>query len=311
MITAPTEGDMSVTAAVLLLISAVTHAGWNYISKKEHPTAAFFLVANTIGVICVLPVLPYYGNQIPLIPKSVWICIAMSGFFLAAYMAVLAGAYRAGDISIAYPLARSLPVIIVFLITLILGTGKPLGVWVIIGIILIIAGCTILPLKVLRQFRFSNYKNLCCLLAVLAAVGIAGYTVIDDTALRSLREIPGRPWDPVDATLVYMVLEGISCSIWQVLIVACDSRERKSLIEVLRDFKGAATVTGIGIYLTYGLVLASMNYVTNVSYVAAFRQLSIPLGSLLGMVLLNEPRYVPKIIGVVTIFLGLILVGAG
>jgi drug/metabolite transporter (DMT)-like permease len=233
----------------------------------------------------------------------------MSGFFLAAYMAVLAGAYRAGDISIAYPLARSLPVIIVFLITLILGTGKPLGIWVIIGIILIIAGCTILPLKVLRQFRFSNYKNLCCLLAVLAAAGIAGYTVIDDTALRSLREIPEKPWDPVDATLVYLVLEGISCSIWQLLIVAFDSRERKALIEVLHDFKGAATITGIGIYMTYGLVLASMNYVTNVSYVAAFRQLSIPLGSLLGMVLLNEPRYVPKIIGVAIIFLGLGIVG--
>ena len=311
MLMAATEGEMSLTAAILLLISAITHAGWNYISKKEHPTAAFFLVANTIGVICVLPVLLYYGNQIPLIPKSVWIFITMSGFFLAAYMAALAGAYRAGDISIAYPLARSLPVIFVFLITLIFGKGNPLEAWVIIGIILVVAGCMILPLRVLNEFRFSNYKNLCCLLAVLAAVGIAGYTVIDDTALRNLREIPGKPWDPVDATLVYMVLEGISCSIWQFIIVAFDSRERKSLIEVLRDFKGAATVTGIGIYLTYGLVLASMNYVTNVSYVAAFRQLSIPLGSLLGMVLLNEPRYVPKIIGVVTIFLGLILVGAG
>jgi drug/metabolite transporter (DMT)-like permease len=226
-------------------------------------------------------------------------------------MAVLAGAYRAGDISIAYPLARSLPVIFVFLITLIFSTGKPLGTWVIIGIILIVAGCMILPLKALNEFRFSNYKNLCCLLAVLAAVGISGYTIIDDTALRSLREIPERPWDPVDATLVYMVLEGISCSIWQFLIVTFDSRERKALIEVLHDFKGAATVTGIGIYLTYGLVLASMNYVTNVSYVAAFRQLSIPLGALFGMVLLNEPRHVPKITGVVIIFLGLTLVGIG
>ena len=308
---APTEGDMSLTAAILLLISAVTHAGWNYISKKEHPTAAFYLVANTIGVICALPILLYYGNQIPLIPKAVWIFIAMSGFFLAAYMAALAGAYRAGDISIAYPLARSLPVIFVFLITLILGKGKPLGACVIIGIILIAAGCTIVPLKGLRQFRLSNYKNMCCLLAVLAAVGIAGYTVIDDTALRNLREIPGKPWDPVDATLVYMVLEGISCSIWQSLIVTFDSRERKALIEILHDFKGAATLTGIGIYLTYGLVLAAMNYVTNVSYVAAFRQLSIPLGALFGMVLLNEPRYVPKIIGVVIIFLGLTLVGLG
>jgi drug/metabolite transporter (DMT)-like permease len=244
-----------------------------------------------------------------LIPKSVWIFIAMSGFFLAAYLAALAGAYRAGDISVAYPLARSLPVIFVFLITLIFGKGKPLGVWFVIGIVLVVAGCTILPLKVLREFQFSNYKNLCCLLAVLAAVGIAGYTITDDTALRNLREIPGEPWDPVDATLVYMVLEGISCSIWQFLIVAFDSRERKNLIDVLHDFKGAAAITGIGIYLTYGLVLASMNYVTNVTYVAAFRQLSIPLGALFGMVLLKEPRYVPKVIGVVIIFIGLTLVG--
>jgi len=300
---------MTLTAAILLLISAVSHAGWNYLSKKEHPTAAFFFVANTIGVIFIFPILLYYGNQIPLIPKSVWIFIAMSGFFLAAYLAALAGAYRAGDISVAYPLARSLPVIFVFLITLIFGKGKPLGAWIVIGIILVVAGCMILPLKALRGFRFSNYKNICCLLAVMAAVGIAGYTVTDDAALRTLREMPGMPWDPVDATLVYMVLEGISCSIWQFLIVAFDSRERKNLIDVLHDFKSAAAITGIGIYLTYGLVLASMNYVTNVTYVAAFRQLSIPLGALFGMVLLKEPRYVPKVIGVVIIFIGLTLVG--
>jgi drug/metabolite transporter (DMT)-like permease len=239
----------------------------------------------------------------------VWIFIALSGFFLAAYMAALAGAYRTGDISIAYPLARSLPVIFVFMITLIFGKGKPLGTWAIIGIILVVSGCLILPLKGFYEFRFSNYKNLCCVLAVLAAVGISGYTVTDDAALRNLREIPVTPWNPVDATLVYMVLEGISCSVWQFLIVAYDSRERKIIIDVLRGFKGAAAITGIGIYLTYGLVLASMNYVTNVSYVAAFRQLSIPLGAMLGMVLLKEPRYVPKLIGVVTIFVGLIIVG--
>jgi uncharacterized membrane protein len=108
-----------------------------------------------------------------------------------------------------------------------------------------------------------------------------------------------------------MVLEGISCSVWQFLIVASDSHERKILNEVLHDSKSAAAITGIGIYLTYGLVLASMNYVTNVSYVAAFRQLSIPLGAMFGMGLLKEPRYVPKVIGVVIIFLGLTLVGVG
>ena len=60
---------------------------------------------------------------------------------------------------------------------------------------------------------------------------------------------------------------------------------------------------------TYGLVLVSMNYVSNVSYVAAFRQFSTPLGALFGMAFLKEPRHMPKIAGVVVIFLGLVVVG--
>ena len=102
---------MTITATILLLISAFTHAGWNFISKKEHPTQAFYLVANTIGVICILPILFYFRGFILFIPASVWVIVVLSGFFLAAYLEALAGAYRAGAISIAYPLARSLPVV--------------------------------------------------------------------------------------------------------------------------------------------------------------------------------------------------------
>ena len=54
-----------------------------------------------------------------------------------------------------------------------------------------------------------------------------------------------------------------------------------------------------------------MNYVANVSYVAAFRQLSIPLGAIFGMTLLNEPRYLPKKTGITAIFIGLVLAGIG
>ncbi len=78
---------------------------------------------------------------------------------------------------------------------------------------------------------------------------------------------------------------------------------------MLRAYKRSAALTGIGIYVTYGLVLASMNFVSNVSYVAAFRQLSIPIGALLGMAFLKEPPYRPKIIGLAVIFAGLVLAG--
>ena len=300
---------MTTTAAILLLISAFTHAGWNFISKKEHPTQAFYLVANTIGVICVWPFLFYYRGLLSFIPSTVWGIVVLSGFFLAAYLEALAGAYRAGDISIAYPLARSLPVIFVFLLSLVLAKSPPPGGWFIVGIILIVLGCIILPSAAFGDLHLSNYLNLCCLLAVLAAVGIAGYTVADDMALRCLRTLPGKPMSPVEGTLLYMVLEGISCSLWQSLFVVVNRRERQRMPEVLKFFKGPAALTGIGIYLTYGIVLISMNYVSNVSYVAAFRQLSIPLGAVFGMVFLKEPRYLPKVVGIAAIFFGLVLAG--
>jgi drug/metabolite transporter (DMT)-like permease len=162
-------------------------------------------------------------------------------------------------------------------------------------------------LEAFGDFHFSNYTNLCCMLAALAAVGVAGYTVADDMALRYLRELPGKPLSPVEGTLVYMVLEGISCSLWQSLFVVVSRRERQRMPEVIQSYKGAAAITGLGIYLTYGIVLVSMNYVVNVSYVAAFRQLSIPLGAIFGMALLKESRYLPKTVGIAAIFAGLVL----
>lgn len=300
---------MSSVAAILLVLSAFTHAGWNFISKKDHPTLAFYFVANTIGMLCVLPILMYYSDRIAQVPVFVWVCLVCSGFFLAAYMAALAGAYRAGDMSIAYPLARSLPAILVTAVTLILGLGKTVNLWFIIGIIFIVAGCIMLPMRTCHDFRFRNYNNFCCLLAVLAAACIAGYTMIDHEALRRLRSLSGHSFDPIDATLVYIVLEAVGTSIWIAALVLTSSRERERLREVLHTYKRSAALTGIGIYVTYGLVLASMNFVSNVSYVAAFRQLSIPVGAMLGMVFLKEPPYRPKIIGVAVIFAGLVLAG--
>jgi drug/metabolite transporter (DMT)-like permease len=177
--------------------------------------------------------------------------------------------------------------------------------------ILIAAGCMVLPMKSFGEFQPRAYQNLCCFLAILSALGVTGYTIVDDEALRQLRQLPGTPFSPIEGTLIYMVLEGISCSIWQAIFVLCDPRERKNIPAVFKTGRSAAAITGIGIYLTYGLVLASMNYVVNVSYVAAFRQLSIPLGAVFGMTLLKEPRYLPKIAGIAAIFIGLVLAGIG
>ena len=302
---------MSSIAVILLLISAFTHAGWNFISKREYPTLSFYFVANIFGTLCVLPILYFYRSHIGMIPTTVWVYVTISGFCLAVYMALLAGAYRYGDLSIAYPIARSLPVIIVTAGSMIIGRDT-LPRWTyFIGMIFVVGGCILLPLISLRQFSIRKFINVSCLLAVLSAIFISGYTIVDHEALRFLRERTGSIFNPVNATLIYMVLEAITSSIWKGILVFISPKERENCKVVMRDYKGAAAFTGIGIYLTYGLVLASMNYVSNIGYVAIFRQFSIPLGAMFGIILLKESRYPPKILGIIMIVIGLVFVGLG
>jgi multidrug transporter EmrE-like cation transporter len=78
-----------------------------------------------------------------------------------------------------------------------------------------------------------------------------------------------------------------------------------------RQRVGQAALAGVGIYLAYVLVLLAMAGSRNVSHVVAFRQLGIVWGTLLGIVVLREPRSGPKLVGVGLLVVGLVLVGIG
>lgn len=301
---------MTSAAVALLLVSAVTHAGWNLLGKREHPTAAFLLVANTLGCLCLAPVLIFHSHALATFPIRVWILIGLTGLCQAVYYAGLAGAYRTGDMSVVYPLARSMPAIFVTLFTLVAGRGHQLSSQSILGITLVVAGSFLLPMEKLTDLRLKNYLKPSSLRALVAALGTTGYSIIDDEALRYLREA-FRGFSSFEMTVMYSLIEGISSSLWLLLFVLTQRQERASLRQVLDTRLRQAAATGVGIYLTYTLVLISMAFVTNVSYVVAFRQLSIPLGTVLGVVVLKEPRHVPKFVGVAIMFAGLVLIGTG
>ena len=66
-------------------------------------------------------------------------------------------------------------------------------------------------------------------------------------------------------------------------------------------------MSGIFSVGAYGLVLIAMGLVTNVSFIQAFRQLSLPIGVALGIFILKEKVTLPKLIGVAMLLTGLIL----
>jgi uncharacterized membrane protein len=98
----------------------------------------------------------------------------------------------------------------------------------------------------------------------------------------------------------------ISCFLG--LYVATSATERKHLASLQGDGMRSAIATGLIIAAGYSMVLASMAYVTNVSYIAAFRQISIPLGAMLGIMVQREPLYTTKLIGIVVVLAGLVIV---
>jgi drug/metabolite transporter (DMT)-like permease len=302
---------MTPLAIGLITVSAFSHAFWNFLGKRREPSLAFFLFANTTAALALSPLLIIFRDALPKFPPTVWLMLLVTGLFQTIYFSGLAGAYKRGDMSLAYPLARAVPVVLVALISLLLGRGDQIGRLGIGGMLLVSAGCLLLPLPRFARFRPRDYLTAAGLMALVAAVGTTGYTLIDDEALRRLRDSADLGLSTVQITMLFITLEAASISLVQGVSVMTRRDERRALGRIWRQYRAYAAVTGLIILGTYSLVLLAMAFVDDVSYVAAFRQLSIPIGAVLGMTLQREPRYRPKIVGIVTVFVGLLMVGLG
>jgi drug/metabolite transporter (DMT)-like permease len=304
---------MSLTAAVLIIISAFMHAFWNLIGKRQQASLAFFTISSATLVLLTSPLLILYHRSLPAVPPSVWLLLAATGMAQAVYFLGLTAAYRQGDISLVYPLARAVPILMVVAASFALGKGDTISPLGLTGMILIVLGCFILPLPSFRRLQLRHYLKYTYLMVLVTAVGTAAYTLIDDEALRQLRQSPAIALTDTEVTLLFIALQVASTAVMMGLASFLFARERERFKQLMerRALLLSAALTGVVIMSTYGLVLASMAYVTNVSYVAAFRQLSIPIGAIFGLTLLKEPRYPPKLLGILIISTGLLLVGIG
>jgi drug/metabolite transporter (DMT)-like permease len=295
------------TAAIaLLILSALIHAGWNLISKRTHPTAGFFLTANLIGAVFTLPYALALGGEICRIPTPVWVMLAATGFFQAIYLSSLAAAYRHSDLSITYPIARSLPVVLVPIVAVLLGRGEHLSLLFLTGALLVLGGSLLVPFGGPSLPHSRNPLVRSFIMAVCAATGTAGYSLIDDQALRIIRETVAAQGNSLHWTIAYLSFEILSCSAWLYLFLLFGKREKHNSF----TFRQAATA-GLGMYLAYALVLVAMAHARDVSYIVAFRQVSILAGIGMGIFVLREAVNRSKIAGICLLIAGLTLVSMG
>jgi drug/metabolite transporter (DMT)-like permease len=302
---------VTLAAIGLLAASAVLHALWNLQGKRDQPSPAYFLVANTLGTLAFAWALVPTASAIGWFPPSLWLLIGLTGVFQTGYFISLAGTYRAGDFSVSYPIARAAAVLIVGIVNTVLrnGSGPSAMAWA--GIICIAVGLLLIPLEKLSRFSLSRYAQKGTVLALGAAVCTVGYSMTDSRALAILAAMPDPPWGRTGVTLLYSVLEALSTSVWLAILVLAIPRQRVLGREVLSKSFWRTALTGASIFFTYTLVLLAMHLARDVSYVLAFRQLSVPIGAALGVIVLKEPLHTPKIIGIAVVTVGLLLVGMG
>ncbi|OZS44701.1 EamA family transporter [Photobacterium sanguinicancri] len=292
---------MSIFAVVLVVISAVIHASWNLLGKSRTPTPTFFGLASLGAGILLSPVLVYVLNLPISLPMTFWWLLLVSGFCQMVYMAALALAYQQADVGVVYPIARALPVLMVAVITALFGQSLPVSVWV--GMVVVTLGCLLVPLVTFKQWHWRAYTQLGCLWALVAAIGTAGYSVIDKSALNILAATGLPSWL---MAMFYLGAQFLATGCWLSLFSVPRSG-RKELAKVWQDRK-IALVTGVMMGGTYGLVLFAMTLTDNVSYIVALRQLSIPVGVALGIWLLKEPSHRPRVIGAALVCMGLMAV---
>ena len=301
---------MTLTAAFLVIISACMHASWNVFSKSQSPTIGFFQIATLGTVFWFSPIFFMTPDLIARISLSLWGILLVAGLFQALYYTGLASSYARGALSIAYPLARSFPLLIVVALTFAVGRGSDLSAWAILGSIAIVIGALILPMNSFGDVKLSNYLNLSCAFAVIAAVGTAGYSFVDDIGMNMIKSLPSEAagWE---RALLYLVLECIFTAFWLQALMLFTEKSTAHFYANWRHLLKPALLAGFAIGATYGIILLAMTHAKNVSYVIGLRQLSIPIGTILGVLLLKEKGSFPRFLGVGIIFIGLVLVALG
>lgn len=240
---------MSGVALALVLAAALIHAGWNRLLHD----ATDRLAAGTAGMVVAAVVLLPFAIAAP--PVGVWPLVLASGAAEAAYLIFLTAAYRRGELSVTYPIARGIAPFLVTVGGAIL-LAQPLTIARVLGSLALGAG-----LVVISRAGLAAGRGLAVLFAVLTGLTIAAYSVIDARAVRSA--------SPVAYLGAATAVEAV------ILLVAVRPGWQR-----LRAAAPSGAGVGLGSIAAYLLVLFAFQRAPAAS-VATVRELAILFGILL------------------------------
>lgn len=288
---------MSITAIGLVLVSAFIHASWNVMARHSRAETTF--ISGMLPILAIGGLIPALIGQVltGTMTAPVWPYVILSGLSCGFYFLALGHAYEAGDFTTVYPVARSLPVLIVGIGDSLRGMyPTPIG-W--LGMAFVVAGCMISPLRNRRDISWRRYFNRASLWMVLTALGTVAYSLLDKRGSELLRR------GPVSA-LVYCYFFYLFAYVGYLLFsrLLRDGRNQTNGNQSLL----MPTIAGLMSFAGYFLVLWAFQMVPQASYIVAFRQSSLVIAVLMAFGLYREERHWARLVAVLIITAGLLLI---
>jgi drug/metabolite transporter (DMT)-like permease len=273
----------------LVLASAAFHATWNLYAKQSEDKLLFLWWVLAAGGLLFLPFLIL--GPWPTFPREGWSYILASGAIHALYYLFLAQAYRWGDLSVVYPLARGSAPLLVVVSALVFIGERPSGQGL-LGIGSVVVGVLSLHVGDGRSFELLRGPHVSRALAT--GVAIAGYSTVDKLGVALVHPLPFLFYFHMVAFLLLapwiMVTRGRGSGVY------------------FWPYRGKVVVAGGCQNLAYFLVLSAMT-LAKVSYVVAAREVNVVFGALLGAWWLQEGQGRQKVLAASLIAAGLILIG--
>ncbi len=279
---------MSGFVVLIVLFGALLHASWNVIVKSgtdKYLNAVLVCGAAGLVALVLIPFLP-----LPLAPS--WPYMIISTIFQVCYLFMVAAAYSNGDMSLAYPLMRGTPPLLVAMaagpmIGEVLGAGQ----WLAIGFIS--CGVLTMALGSRRKTAAGQNTSRTVIIALVNALFIAGYTLVDGIGVR----VSGNAISYTLWAFLFNAIPVVSWGIW---------KYRGELVGHIRQRGHLAMIGGAGTLGSYGLALWAMT-MAPVAMVAALRETSILFGMILSLFLLREHISLKRLAGALLIVCGTVL----
>ncbi|MGN6581902.1 MAG: EamA family transporter [Bordetella sp.] len=258
------------TSGVFLIVlsAALLHAGWNAVIKvRLDPFLAMTLLCGACGLIAV-PAVAVTGWP----PHAAWPWMVASVVLHLGYYVCLSEAYRRGDMGQIYPIARGSAPLLTALLSLVF-LHETMSPGALAGVALL--GCGVVLLSLRGHRHSASHNRAAPGFAVLTAVTIAGYTVVDGIGARTAGQASAY-------AAALFVLDALP------MLALCLYRYGWSGMAPMRRFLLPGLAGGAMSLTAYWIVIWAMT-VAPIPLVAAVRETSVIFAGLIAVFVLKEP----------------------